>query len=350
MSINPVVKPRVCIVGPVLGRNQGWVVSQGEIVAGHFQEEGYQVKITSDIPNRVLRLGDIVRSLIAWQKEYDIVILMVFSGPAFGIADIASLVARALHKPIILWFHGGNLPDFSKQHPIWVKRVLKRGKIMVSPSGYLAHYYQKLGFNVEIIPNVLDLGDYPFRQRKFAAPHLLWMRTFHDLYHPEMAIEVFTHLRRAYPDACLTMGGQDRGKLWEIKKMAQDLGVIEYIHFPGFMDMASKQHEFARNDIYINTNRVDNMPVSVLEAAAFGLPVVATSVGGIPFLLEHEKTGLLVKSGDAAAMVDAIDRLIKDPDLVEHLSNEGRQLAENSGWPRVKTKWEQIFDRALAHD
>ncbi len=119
------------------------------------------------------------------------------------------------------------------------------------------------------------------------------------------------------------------------------------IDFVGFLDMAGKQVQMARSDIYLNTNRVDNMPVTVLEAGASGLPVVATDVGGIPFLLTHKDTALLVPSEDAEAMPQAIDRLIQRPELAGELSERGRQLAERSAWEAVLPQWEAVFAQVI---
>jgi glycosyltransferase involved in cell wall biosynthesis len=120
-------------------------------------------------------------------------------------------------------------------------------------------------------------------------------------------------------------------------------GLAGKVRFAGFLDKAGKEREFARHDIFLNTNRVDNMPVSVVEATAFGLPVVATAVGGIPYLLEHEKTGLLVDNEDVIGMTTSIIRLLENPSLAARLSQQGRQLAESCAWEIVQSKWEELF-------
>ena len=345
----PQSHPCLCFVGPMLGRNCSRVLSQGEIVADLFAREGYPVQLTSTIPNRVLRLGDTVKSLVTWRREMDVVILMVFSGPAFGLADVASLVAKRLHKPLALWLHGGNLPNSAQRYPQWVRRVLRRGDALVSPSGYLAHFFRGWGFSVDVIPNVLAIEQYPYRQRREVQPHLLWMRAFHEVYHPEMAVEVLYEIQRTHPGATLTMAGRDKGLLESVKRLVEHKGLNDSVRFAGLLDMAGKQREFAAHDIFINTNRVDNMPVSVLEAAAFGLPIVSTSVGGIPYLLRHEETGLLVEDEDPVDMTEAVRRLIREPDLAAYLSANGRRLTEVCAWPQVKAQWQTLFEKILPH-
>ena len=340
-------QPCLGLVGPLLGRNPNWVTSQGEILGTLFAEAGYSVKQTSFVPNRLLRLADTIAHLLSWRNQVDVVILMVFSGPAFGMADVSSWLARLIGKPLVLWLHGGNLPQFSQQHPAWVRWVLARGSRIVSPSAYLAHFFTEWGYKVDTIPLGLVLEDYAYGHRQEVQPRLLWMRTFQDIYYPEMAVEVLAQLQGSCPEATLTMAGQARGTLARVQALSMAKGLAGKVRFAGFLDKAGKQREFARHDIFLNTNRMDNMPVSVVEAAAFGLPVVATAVGGIPYLLEHEKTGLLVGNEDMVGMASAVQRLLREPELAARLSANGRQLAEAKSWPVVKQQWESLFAQII---
>jgi glycosyltransferase involved in cell wall biosynthesis len=143
------------------------------------------------------------------------------------------------------------------------------------------------------------------------------------------------------------MAGQEKGETARLREQARELGLSEAVRFVGFLDLAGKQREFARNDIFLNTNRIDNMPVSVLEAAAFGLPIVATAVGGIPFMLQDQRTALLVPDDDVAAMTCAVERLLADPTLAAALSRNARVLAEASAWPGVFSLWEPLIDELV---
>lgn len=343
--------PRLCFVGPMLGRHPGWVVSQGEILADLFAQDGYTVRMTSTIPGRAGRLADTLRSLIAWRKDIDLVIHLVFSGLAFAVADLATMLTRRLALPQVLTLHGGSLPDFARRYPGWARRVLGRADAVVSPSPYMVHEMNGLlaslpaRMGTQVIPNVLAIERYPFHERRVLRPRLLWMRTFHEVYHPQMAIEVLADLRQTHPEATLTMAGQDKGLLAAVQALAAQKGLADQVQFAGFLDHQGKVGEFANHDIYLNTNRVDNMPVSVVEAGAFGVPVVATRVGGIPYLLAHEETALLVADGDVAGMANSVRRLLADPQLAGCLSHNGRRLAESCAWPPVKARWEGVFRR-----
>ena len=343
-------RPRLCFVGPMLGVNPGWVTTQGELLAGLLAEVGYATRLTSHKPARLPRLIDTLSSLIAWRNDIDLVIHQVFSGPAFAITDAATALGRALGLRQIAVLHGGALPEFAAGHGRWVRRVLRRVAAVVAPSTYLAETfaaYPELAPRLRVIPNILEIENYPYRHREAVEPRLLWMRTFHEVYHPQMAIEALVELRHAHPGATLTMAGQEKGLHAAVQELAGRRGLAEAVRFPGFLGPADKAREFAAHDIYLNTNRVDNMPVSVLEAAAFGLPVVATAVGGVPHLLRDGETGLLVPDGDAGAMAQAVRRLLDEPGLAAKLSANGRRLAESCAWEPVRAQWEALFGEVL---
>lgn len=342
--------PRLCLVGPMLGVNPGWVSTQGEIMAGLLSESGYHVLLTSTRPARLPRLADTLGSLIVWRKDIDLVIHQVFSGPAFGITAAASILCQWLRLPQIFVLRGGALPEFAASRPGWVKRVMRRAAAIVAPSAYLAGVFESIlepGTRMRIIPNILAIENYPFRHRPIVQPRLLWMRTFHEIYNPVMAVEVLADLRQTHPATTLTMAGQEKGLHAEVVAGVRRWGLTDAVRFPGFLDLPSKVREFDEHDIYLNTNRVDNMPVSVLEAGAFGLPVVATTVGGIPYLLNDGETGLLVPDGDVKAMADSVRRLLDEPDLAGLLSANGRALAESCSWGAVRAQWEALFQEVL---
>jgi glycosyltransferase involved in cell wall biosynthesis len=242
----------------------------------------------------------------------------------------------------------GAMPEFMARYPHWSCRVLRRADALVAPSPFLARALARYGFMVQVIPNVVNLAAYTYRYRRALSPRLFWMRAFHPIYNPHMAVRVLAHVQKVVRDAALVMAGQDKGTQDDVQRLARKLGLDDKVHFPGYLDMLAKVHEGNAADIFLNTNRVDNMPVSVVEACAMGLPVVATNVGGIPDLLTDGKTSLLVPDDDDKAMAEAVLRLLHDPNLAGRLSANGRKLAERSSWEQVRPEWEQLFASVMA--
>jgi glycosyltransferase involved in cell wall biosynthesis len=143
------------------------------------------------------------------------------------------------------------------------------------------------------------------------------------------------------------MAGQEKGMKSEVALAAERLGVAESLTLLDFLDEAEKREVAARSDIFINTTHVDNAPVGVVEMCAMGLPVVSTDVGGVPDLLRHAETGLLVPDRDDAAMTAAILRLLREPELAARLSRNGPAVAARCAWPTVRTQWETLFAEIL---
>jgi glycosyltransferase involved in cell wall biosynthesis len=341
-------KPRLCVVGHLLGRNQGYITTQGQILADHFVDSGYHLVSSSARINRFERLVDMILTVVQNRKTTDLLIVEIYSGLSFVMADAVSLVSSYLNIPTIGVLHGGNLPQFSRRFPRWTSRVLRRFAELVAPSAFLANEMEKYGFSATVIPNIVDVGAYLYKVRRELAPKLIWMRAFHPIYNPEMALGVLDVIRRDHPEATLVMAGVDKGLQRLIEKLAREMNLDDAVRFPGFLDLEAKIKEFSEADIYLNTNRIDNMPVTVVEACAMGLPVVATNVGGLPDLITHGKNGLLVSDGNVQEMAEAVNRLLKDSHLSEQISRNGRLLAERSSWPSVRKCWDEAFAGLLS--
>ena len=114
------------------------------------------------------------------------------------------------------------------------------------------------------------------------------------------------------------MVGPDRDNyIKEIKSLAKKLNVK--VNFTGLLSKEEWISLSENYNIFINTANFDNMPVSVLEAMALGLPVVSTNVGGISFLLEDRKNALLVDKNDHKAMSSCIIELMNNINFTNYI-------------------------------
>jgi glycosyltransferase involved in cell wall biosynthesis len=249
-----------------------------------------------------------------------------------------------MHIKYIPILHGGNLAFRLKNNPKICSMIFKHSFQNVAPSFFLMNQFMAAGYeNLIYIPNSIEIENYPFLERKKVKPNLLWVRSFAKIYNPTMAVEVFTSIKNKYPEATLCMVGPEKdGSLSSVKQKAKDLALD--VLFTGKLSKEEWINKSTKYDIFINTTHFDNMPVSVVEAMSLGLAVVSTNVGGIPFLVENNKEGLLISDNDVQEMVISIERLIENPVLFAEITKNARQKSEQFDWQYVRNKWMLILE------
>jgi glycosyltransferase involved in cell wall biosynthesis len=306
---------------------------------------GWNVLATSSKPAPFPRLLDMLATAWGRRGDYQVAQVDVYSGRAFLWAEA---VGRALYyagRPFVLTLHGGNLPSFARRWPGRVRRLLGLAGAVTTPSRYLLEQMCPYRPDLRLIPNPLDLSRYRFRLREQPAPRLIWLRAFHQVYNPTLALLVASRLAAAAPDVRLTMVGPDKGdnSRQQVVQLVDRLGIADRVTLR--MGVAKAQVPLWLNsgDIFLNTTNIDNTPVSVIEALACGLCVVSTDVGGIPYLLEHEHDALLVPADDPEAMAAAVRRLLDQPGLAARLSQNARTKAAQFDWTVVLPQWEALL-------
>ena len=203
--------------------------------------------------------------------------------------------------------------------------------------------------DIRIIPNPIDISRAIFRPRSELQARLVWVRAFHAVYNPTLAVRVLHHLAAEFPNIHLTMIGPDKGdgSLQLTTKVAQVLGLENKIELVSGIAHELVAEYMDRSDIFINTTNYDVAPRSVLEAMACGLCVVSTNVGGMAWLVEDGQNGLLVPPDNPEAMAAAIKRVLSDSQLASRLSVNARQKAASLDWSVILPKWEDILVNVL---
>lgn len=333
---------RVLLVGTYLTEAHNHSV--GEELGERLRQSGWKVTMTSHATGRLARLMDMLATAWRARREYDVAQVDVYSGNAFIWAEVVCVLLRYLGKPYVLTLHGGNLPPFASRWPARVRRLLRSAAAVTTPSQYLAEEMANYGERLRLLPNAVDIGSYRFRLRERPEPRLVWVRAFHQMYNPALAVEVVAILRRDFPGLRLAMVGPDKdGSLACTKARADALGVADVIAFPAGVPHLEVASWLQRGDIFLNTTNVDNTPVSVLEAMACGLPIVSTDVDGIPYLLDHGCDALLVPPRNAERMAAAVREVLCEKGLSRRLSLAGRRKVEAMSWEAMLPRWANLL-------
>src|SRR5439155_8647531 len=122
-------------------------------------------------------------------------------------------------------------------------------------------------------------------------------------------------------------GSQER----ELRALALDLR-LKHVRFVGRVEPDAMADVYAEHDIYVQSPTVDNLPNSVIEAFACGLPVVSTDVGGLPRMITHEEHGLLAPTNDHCALAAHVLRLLDEPALAARLTRVARDTCHTYRW------------------
>jgi glycosyltransferase involved in cell wall biosynthesis len=341
--------PRVLYVGTFLSA-RGLNRSYCEDLADRLVARGWRVTRTSTELARGARLYDMLRTTWARRDDYDVAVIDVYSGAAFVWAEVVSFALRRLGKPYVLTLHGGNLPDFAARSPRRVRRLLGSARAVTAPSAFMQVQMRGYRADITVVPNAVDAEALAFVARTAVRPRLIWVRAFHAIYNPSLAIDVLAALARRFPEVRLTMIGPDKadGTRAAVVARAQALGVTDRLVLLGRVPRAEIAHQLAAADVFVNTTDVDNTPLSVLEAMAIGLCVVTTSVGGLPYLVVDERSALLVPPRDPAAMARAVERVLCEPALAERISRGARARANEHDWAPVLDRWSHTLRAAVA--
>lgn len=347
---------RVCLVGP-LPPPAGGMANQTRQLARLLADEGAQVDLVQvNAPYRPAWIGR-VRGLRAafrlvpylwrlWRSvaHADVVHVMANSGWSWHLfAAPAVRVSAWRGTPVVVNYRGGEAGPFLQRAASAVRSTMNRASALLVPSGFLQEVFARHGMAARVVPNIVDLQR--FRPRDDAGghgdgPQLMIARNLEAIYGIDTALRAFAQVLQRHPDARLAVAGTGP-LLADLQALARSLGIEARVRFTGRLDPDGMAALYAGSTLSINPSHVDNMPNSVLESMASGVPVVSTDVGGVPFIVQHERSALLVPAGDAGRMAEAVERLLADADLARRLRTAA--LAEVQRY-----RWDAVRDQLLA--
>jgi glycosyltransferase involved in cell wall biosynthesis len=274
-----------------------------------------------------------------WRGLKDADIAHIFSASywSFLIAPAPAIwIAGLRGKKTIIHYHSGEARDHLRRSPR-ARAILSKADRLIVPSGYLVKVFREFGLEAQAVPNIVDVSQFSFRERRPLGPHLICTRGFHRYYGVDVVVNAFADVQRQFPEARLDLVG--KGPCEEqIRALVRELN-LSGVNFTGVASREAIGRFYEQADIFINASWLDNMPVSILEAFACGTPVVSTAAESIPYLVEHESTGLLSPVGDASALAGNVIRLLRDPQLAARLASDAYEKSQSYRWPVVREQW-----------
>lgn len=346
-------KLTICLVSPFPPPLGGMAIQAGKL-QDCLEKEGFRIiavrtnvifshrmKWVGRIPfvrtifNTVFFLINLVKAVRHCDGVY---FLTGFFDFFFWITFPAIILLKLLEKKVILNARGGGAEAFFMRWKYIVGPVIRLTDLIATPSAFLQNVFKaQLGICPVVVPNIADFSQFKFKKRLSFGPRLIVTRSLEEIYNIECVIRAFKIIHDNYPHSKLSIVGEGSLRK-ELEKFKQSNGLNDSVIFHGRVSHDKIQAMYDDNDIFINASNVDNLPGTILEAFASGLPVVSTNAGGIPYMVEHEKTGLLVDKNDFIGLADQVLRLLKNKELPVLLTHNAHAECQNYSWESVKNK------------
>lgn len=276
-----------------------------------------------------------------------------------GLSALTFVVLRRLRLfrgDLLLSFHNSDIWDAAKstgvERALW--RVLLRSATSVTVSDSLARQVTGLckDCRVTTIHNGIDLAGFlskrdpafALESRLLERRYVLNVAAFLPQKGQDVLIRAFAPIAKRFPDVLLALVGQTGPFLAEIQDEARRQGLADKI-----LILENVPHDriaafLERAALFVLASRREGLPIVLLEAAAFALPIVTTAVDGVPELIVHGRNGRLVPADDSDSLEREMSRLLADPEEARRLGEEHRRVvSEQFGWPAAYEKYVRLI-------
>lgn len=360
VKVTPSAPASLALVGP-LPPPSGGMANQTMQLARLLEEEGCRVTLVqTNRPYRpswianfrgaraLFRLAPYLRALWRAMDDADLVHVMANSGWAWHFfAAPAIWIGWLRGRPVVVNYRGGAAQAFLDRQWILVRPTLQRAACLIVPSRFLERVFEARKMRVQIVPNIVDLARFHPSDRVERGWHVVVARNLEDIYDIPTALRAFAVVHRRHPHARLTVVGSGPALIM-LERLADELALRGAVTFTGRLDNARMADVYRSADLALNPSRVDNMPISLLEAMASGVPIVSTNAGGIPDMADDGKTALLVPVGDWQAMAEAALRVLENAQLASSLRAAGIEAAQRYTWKAVRPLLNAFYSAAIA--
>lgn len=318
----------------------GGISGQVEILQRKLRSEGHTADIFSTKASVLKRLL-LPLQLRSAAKHYDVLHIHCCSGWGFLPAVVGVTVGRRLKKRVVLTYHGGGGERFFDKHTRLVKHYLTRTDTNIVLSGFLAKVFDKHHLPYTVIPNIIELDESHYRERKEIKPHFICTRAHEPLYNIPCILRAFQKVLTELPEATLTLvgSGSEHEVLMAIVKEME----LKNVSFTGRVDNKEIYQYLDMADIILSSPKVDNMPVSLLEAMNAGLLVISSKVGGVPYMVEDNHTGLLFESDNNAELAEKMIWAVNNQTAAQIIIQKAHHTVNQYRWENIKNKLYQAY-------
>lgn len=323
--------------------SMGGIHGQVEMLHHHLnKEDGITADIFSTKGNLVIRMWKFLR-LIFVASRYDILHIHACSYRGMLPAVMGIIAGKINRKKIIITYHGGEAAEYFAKYKKFVQKWLCRADKVIVLSGFLEEIFNRYAIPCVVIPNIIHLHALaPREECHEIAPRFISIRHLRPLYNIPCILNAYKVVLDQYPNATLDILGQGDMRA-ELEQYVVD-NHLTGVRFLGQVPNDKIYDYFAESNIILSAPKADNMPVSLLEAMNAGLLVISSRVGGVPFMIEDGKTGLLFESGNADDMAAKMLWVLEHPKEVHTIIIHSQKEVQKYSWKNIKKLLFEVYE------
>lgn len=271
----------------------------------------------------------------------------------FRTTEVAALLRMVYHIPLVTTMHLGKAEGNSSVFNMLVtiyestmgRFILRRSNRVIAVSSAVAEHLRTItsgAESVRVIPNGVDTGIFSPRYNRQDMPQkILFVGRLVSNKGPDVIIRAAPEVLSRHPQAQFIIVGN--GPLRKrLEQQVRSLGISDNVKFLGNrLDVPQLMRDAA---LFVRPSTLEGMPLTVLEAMASGIPVIATPVGGTPEILHDGVNGYSVRVGDSSGLAGAIIALLDNSSLAEEMGRRGREIAVSGhSWDSIVSRNERVY-------
>ena len=327
-------KYNILILGPDRRRGGGIATVIQHLFCDELKKKFRLYYIPTQVNgNRWIKFLQVFKAMFLFWKfnltrQIDLIHIHSASGTSYFCKSLFMISAKLIHKKVILHIHGGAFYDFYNKCPAaaqwYLRKTMNLADVVITLSD---EWSKKFGtiidpFKLKVIPNPVQVPDELMpkptngrRKKILFMGNIVEKKGVYDL------VTVAERLTNRIKNIKFILVGS--GDIEPLRALIESKGLSEYFELPGWT--RDKEPYYKEADIFVLPSYVEALPMVILEAASYGLPIIATTVGAIPEIIESEKSGFLLEPGYVDGFTEKLEMLLQDDQMRRKIGQSARQ-------------------------
>lgn len=292
-------------------------------LSSHSESQAFDLRLAERAVETIRFFRRLFHSLMAFEVLY--LCYLPVASLALVIVP-AILLAKFLGKKVVLDYRSPVLLNRIGSRAFLYQRLWKLCDRVMVPTPYQRAFVSSIGGRADYLPPIASLKNVSAKVIRSLQPRILIVSELEREYNVACAIRAFRLVKQKYPRAELVIIGSGAQQP-ALERMVQS-DKIQGVTFTGDLIGERRRQHYLGAELFLNCSTVDHLSSAMIEAFAFGLPVLTTPIAGVADVFPGGGSVILLTYNDHVGLADKVIRLIEEPELTEKLSRGAPEAAE----------------------